>query len=182
MPAQPQDLAKRFLRKEYEKLSTRERRVLDAVLQRIAVSRDVGKEFEDLRTFGERVADKIASFGGSWPFILTCFAVLFSWIGVNTWLLGKAEAFDPYPYILLNLVLSMLAALQAPVIMMSQNRQATKDRLDASHDYEVNLKAEIEIRRLHDKIDDLQRVRWVELLGIQEEQMALLRELIASRR
>jgi len=179
---QPQELAKRFLRREYDKLSTRERRVLDAILQRIAVSRDVGREFEDRRTFGERLSDRIAAFGGSWPFILICFAALFAWIVVNTWLLARSEAFDPYPYILLNLVLSMLAALQAPIIMMSQNRQAARDRLDAAHDYEVNLKAEIEIRRLHDKIDELQRVRWSELLRIQEEQMTMLRELIEAKR
>jgi uncharacterized membrane protein len=182
MRSTPEDLAKRFLRREYEHLSTRERRVIDAVLARIAVSRDVGREFEDQRTFGERVADRIATFGGSWSFILICFGALLVWILVNAWLLGRDRAFDPYPFILLNLVLSMLAALQAPVIMMSQNRQAVKDRLDASHDYEVNLKAEIEIRRLHDKVDELQRVRWVELLNIQEQQTALLRELLAGRR
>lgn len=182
MPTQPQELAKRFLRREYDKLSARERRVLDAVLQRIAVSRDVGREFEDRRTFGERVADRIASFGGSWTFILLAVAGLIAWILLNAWLLGRTEAFDPYPFILLNLVLSMLAALQAPVIMMSQNRQAARDRLDAAHDYEVNLKAEIEIRRLHDKIDELQRVRWGELLRIQDEQTALLRELIEAKR
>jgi uncharacterized membrane protein len=181
MRFQPQETAKRFLRTEYDKLSTRERRVLDAILQRIAVSRDVGKEFEDRRTFGERLSDRIAAFGGSWPFILICLAVLGSWIALNTWILGRAETFDPYPYILLNLVLSMLAALQAPIIMMAQNRQSAKDRMDAAHGYEVNLKAEIEIRRLHDKIDDLQRVRWVELLKMQEEQIALLRDLLSSR-
>jgi uncharacterized membrane protein len=178
----PEDLAKRFLRREYEHLSTRERRVIDAVLARIAVSRDVGREFEDQRSLGERTADRIAAFGGSWPFILICFGALLAWILVNTWWLGRARAFDPYPFILLNLALSMLAALQAPVIMMSQNRQASKDRLDAAHDYEVNLKAEIEIRRLHDKLDELQRVRWTELMSIQEQQTALLRELASDRR
>jgi len=182
MPAQPQDLAKRFLRREYDHLSTRERRVLDAVLQRIAVSRDVGREFEDRRTFGERLSDRIAAFGGSGPFILVSLAVLAAWIVVNGWWLGERRAFDPYPFILLNLVLSMLAALQAPIIMMSQNRQTARDRMDAAQDYEVNLKSEIEVRRLHDKLDELQRVHWAELLRIQEEQMALLRELAASQR
>lgn len=121
-------------------------------LLRTHVSRNVNEEEEDRLTFGERIADRVASFGGSWTFIILFFFILVSWMGVNAWLLA-AHPFDPYPFILLNLVLSTLAALQAPVIMMSQNRQATKDRLKADLDYQVNLKAELEVAQLHGKID-----------------------------
>jgi uncharacterized membrane protein len=123
-------------------------------LLRSHVSRNPNVEEEERLTFGERIADKVASFGGSWTFIITFGVVLVSWVGVNSILLA-AHPFDPYPYILLNLFLSMLAALQAPVIMMSQNRQATKDRLKADLDYEVNMKAELEVAQLHRKIDRL---------------------------
>jgi uncharacterized membrane protein len=121
-------------------------------LLRTHVSRNVNVEEEDRLTFGERIADRVAVFGGSWTFILTFGAILVSWMSVNGYLLA-AHPFDPYPFILLNLVLSALAALQAPVIMMSQNRQATKDRLKADLDYQVNLKAELEVAQLHGKID-----------------------------
>ena len=107
--------------------------------------------------------------------------VLLAWVFVNSVLLrGHDDAFDPYPYILLNLFLSMLAALQAPVIMMSQNRQAAKDRLDAAHDYEVNLKSELEIVSLHQKLDDLREEKWRELIGLQQEQIRILKDLIAK--
>jgi uncharacterized membrane protein len=121
-------------------------------LLRTHVSRNVNEEEEDRLTFGERIADRVASFGGSWTFILIFGAVLASWMGVNGYFLA-AHPFDPFPFILLNLGLSALAALQAPVIMMSQNRQATKDRLKADLDYQVNLKAELEVAQLHGKID-----------------------------
>ena len=121
-------------------------------LLRTHVSRNVNEEEEDRLTFGERIADRVAVFGGSWTFILTFGAILLSWMSLNAYLLA-AHPFDPYPFILLNLVLSALAALQAPVIMMSQNRQATKDRLKADLDYQVNLKAELEVAQLHGKID-----------------------------
>ena len=110
------------------------------------------------REFGDRVADSIARVGGSWTFIISFIVFLVVWTLGNVWLLGR-EGFDPYPFIFLNLVLSMIAALQAPVIMMSQNRQSERDRLDAAHDYEVNLKAEIEIMALHEKLDELQAQR-----------------------
>ena len=124
--------------------------MLAKLLRREAVSRDPA-EREEALTLGERVADRVASFGGSWTFIFLFLAAMAAWIALN----DSAGAFDPYPFILLNLILSCLAALQAPVIMMSQNRQVAKDRLQAQHDYEVNLKAEMEIIGLHAKLDDL---------------------------
>jgi uncharacterized membrane protein len=148
------------------------------VLKRHPLSRNAVQEFEDSRSFGERLADRIAKFGGSWPFILLFFACLVGWVILNTGLL-QARAFDPYPYILLNLFLSMLASLQAPIIMMSQNRQAAKDRVDAAHDYEINLKAEMEIRGLHEKLDELRERRWMELVDMQQEQIRLLQGLLA---
>jgi uncharacterized membrane protein len=152
-------LAKRILEIGYDDLPARERHVIERVAKRIAVSRDVSASFEEGRTFGERLADRIAAFGGSWTFILAFMGAVLLWILVNTALLLRAggEPFDPYPFILLNLFLSLVAAIQAPIIMMSQNRQALKDRLQASHDYEVNLKAEIEIMALHEKMDELRQ-------------------------
>src|ERR1700732_1023373 len=127
-------------------------------------------------TLGQRVAEKVAKFGGSWPFIFAFGAVLFGWMLLNTWVLAR-HPFDPYPYILLNLVLSALAALQAPVIMMSQNRQAQKDRLHAQQDYEINLMAEFEIRDLHDKLDALRYKKWHERVPMQLRQLELLEHL-----
>ncbi len=122
-------------------------------LLRTHVTRNLNEEEEERLTFGERIADKVASFGGSWTFIISFGFFLLAWMALNVWL--AARSFDPYPFILLNLCLSTLAALQAPVIMMSQNRQASKDRLKADLDYEVNLKAELEVAQLHNKVDRL---------------------------
>ena len=178
MTITPQELAKRVLRTEWAQLSDGERRVIEAVLKRATISRDPG-EVVDTRSFGERLADRIAQFGGSWPFILIFLGALACWVVLNTVILARrGEAFDPYPYILLNLFLSMLASLQAPVIMMSQNRQAAKDRQDAANDYEVNLKAEIEIRHLHEKLDELREKRWEELVQMQREQIEMLKAMI----
>lgn len=127
-------------------------------------------------TFGERLADKVAEFGGSWTFIISFGTILLSWIVMNTWLL-RQHAFDPYPYILLNLVLSCLAAIQAPIIMMSQNRQETKDRQRAQNDYIINLKAEIEVRNLHEKVDALTKT----LADMQQQQQALLNQLAEKK-
>lgn len=172
----------RFLRKEWDALTERERRVLKRLGERTHISRNTNREFEDERTFGQRLADRIAAFGGSWTFIIIFGASLVTWVALNSYILARrGGAFDPYPYILLNLFLSMLAALQAPVIMMSQNRQAAKDRLDAAHDYEVNLKAELEICGLHDKLDELREQRWAELVQMQQEQIRLLEQLLAAR-
>lgn len=143
------------------------------------VSRDTNREFETRQTFGQKIADRVAAFGGSWTFILIFVSVLLLWVALNSFILARrGEAFDPYPYILLNLFLSMLAAFQAPVILMSQNRQAIKDRLDAAHDYEVNLKAEMEILNLHKKLDELRGDKWNELIEIQQEQIRLLTRLL----
>ena len=151
-----------------------ERRIFAHVLHRERTSRDVSTEFESQLTFGQRLADRIAAAGGSWGFISAFFAGLLAWIAYN---LERPAGFDPYPFILLNLVLSCLAALQAPVIMMSQNRMAARDRLDARHDYEVNLKAEMEITQLHAKLDELQQRAWGELIELQERQLECLHRL-----
>lgn len=149
-------------------------------LHQTRVTRNPHLEYQSTRTFGERLADRIASFGGSWKFIMLFFGILAAWTGLNSLVLApRGHAFDPYPYIFLNLVLSTLAALQAPVIMMSQQRQATRDRHEALTDYRVNLKAEIEIRALHAKLDALRDVQWRELVQMQHEQIALLGRLIA---
>ncbi len=140
------------LEEQVTELSALDRRILEKVLHRQAIARDTGAEFEELLSFGDRTADRIASFGGSWTFIGIFVTVLLAWIVLNT---ARPLGFDPYPFILLNLVLSFIAAMQAPIIMMSQNRMSQKDRLDARHDYEVNLKAELEIAALHLKLDEL---------------------------
>lgn len=175
-----ESLARKYLSREWEKLSGYEQRVIHSITERTPVSRNTGVEADD-RTFGQRLADRIAAFGGSWTFIMIFMGILLSWIAVNTILVASTgSSFDPYPFILLNLVLSMIAALQAPVIMMSQNRQGVKDRLDAAHDYEVNLKAELEIVRLHEKIDELREQKWESLVALQQEQIALLQSLCVA--
>src|ERR1041384_7918645 len=162
-----------YLEAEYRKISDMEQSLVTKVARRGRVSRLVNQEFEAQMTFGQRVADRVARFGGSWPFIIIFGAILVIWMAVNSVLLA-GHPFDPYPFILLNLVLSTLAALQAPVIMMSQNRQAEKDRLQAQQDYEINLMAEVEIRDLHDKLDSLRYKQWHELWHLQQRQLQLL--------
>jgi uncharacterized membrane protein len=161
------------------RLGATERRVMDYLLNQRRVTRDVNRELEENRRLGERVADRIAAFGGSWTFILLFLSVLIAWVVLNSVVLARrGSTFDPYPYILLNLFLSMIAALQAPVIMMSQNRQAARDRTEAAHDYEVNLMAEVEIRTLHDKLDQLRDHDWASLVAQQREQIELLERLL----
>jgi uncharacterized membrane protein len=161
------------------RLGAAERRVMEHLLDQRRVTRDVNRELEENRRLGERVADRIAAFGGSWTFILLFLLVLVAWVVLNSLVLARRDrAFDPYPYILLNLFLSMIAALQAPVIMMSQNRMASRDRLEAAHDYEVNLMAEVEIRTLHDKLDQLRDHDWASLVVQQQEQIRLLERLL----
>lgn len=175
------DAAARLLHKEIDELTELEHRILRKHAERKTVSRTPAEIFDE-RTFGERVADRVAEFGGSWTFIIIFFLLLASWVVLNTYILARrGEAFDPYPYILLNLFLSMLASIQAPIIMMSQNRQAAKDRLAAQHDYEVNLKAEFEILSLHEKLDDLREQKWLELVKIQQLQIDLLEELAGKK-
>ena len=154
------DAAQRWLGRSAESLSDAERRVLGLFLQRHALGS--ARAGVAAPSVGERVADKVAKFGGSWTFIGLFAFVLVAWVVVNSLLLR--HPFDAYPYVFLNLILSMLAAVQAPVIMMSQNRQAAKDRADAENDYAVNLKAELEILALHDKLDALRVDRIEELL------------------
>ena len=178
-----QESALNFLKKEWEVLHSVERKAIEKLVKRHPISRDTNLEFQDRRTFGERVADKVAKFGGSWTFIIIFCGILVAWVIVNSFILAnRGNAFDPYPYILLNLFLSMTAALQAPIIMMSQNRQSAKDRLDAAHDYEVNLKAELEILSLHEKIDELRQKKWLELIELQQKQIELLEKLLENKK
>lgn len=148
------ELASRLLALDEGDLTPREKAVIERAARRLAVSRNINVEFQESFTFGQRVADRVAEIGGSWTFIIGFLAFVALWMLLNTWLVF-ARPFDPYPFIFLNLILSLLAAVQAPVIIMSQNRQAAKDRLSAAHDYEVNLKAEIEIAALHEKLDQI---------------------------
>jgi uncharacterized membrane protein len=168
-----------YLEAEYQKLSEIEHAVVSKITRRGRVSSLVHQDFDAKMTLGQHVADRVARFGGSWPFIGIFGGILVVWMVVNAWVLAQ-RPFDPYPFILLNLVLSTLAALQAPVIMMSQNRQSEKDRLHAQRDYEVNLMAEIEIRDLHDKMDSLRFKQWHELWHIQKRQIELLEHLCAK--
>ncbi|MFS0772464.1 DUF1003 domain-containing protein [Sphingomonas sp. 1P08PE] len=148
------DLSRHLLRKDAQALDPEERRVLDSIEGGTIVSRDAADESDARSGLGDRLADRVAAIGGSWGFIIGFTVVLFGWMLLNTDVLAHfGMAFDPYPYIFLNLMLSTLAAIQAPVIMMSQNRQAAKDRLAASLDYETNLRAELDILRLHHKLD-----------------------------
>ena len=165
-----------LLESEKGDLSVLEQEVVNSIRDHELLARNVDVEFEQKWTVGERLADRIATFGGSWSFLICFGAFLGLWIAVNTIVLVLHPP-DPYPFILLNLILSCLAAIQAPIIMMSQNRQEAKDRLRAQHDYQVNLKAELEIRHLHDKIDHLLSHQWGRLAEIQEIQLDLLAEI-----
>ena len=170
------EYVKDMLEADKGELSALEEQVMKSLQEHEILSKDINVEFDKKLTFGERMADRIAEFGGSWRFITIFGAVLLVWIAINSIVL-ILKPFDPYPFILLNLVLSCLAAIQAPIIMMSQNRQEDKDRLQSQHDYLVNLKAELEIRHLHDKIDHLINNQWQRLLEIQEIQTELMEGL-----
>ena len=160
---------------EIERLNALERRIIDQFIHRGRVPSDAT---EDSMSLGDRVADRVTALGGSWTFIFLTVAAIAIWMFANA---AIAKPFDPFPYILLNLVLACLTVLQAPLIMMSQNRQASRDRLDAQHDYEVNTKAEMEVAGLHAKLDEIRDVQWLELMKIQQQQLALLTELAARR-
>ena len=170
--------AERFLGKGERALTDLERQVLEQAIGKKALALDTSAVFDEKSTFGQRLADAVASFGGSWSFLIGFGAVLAAWVGGNLVLAQSAP--DPYPFIFLNLLLSMLAAVQAPIIMMSQNRQAAKDRLVTSHDYECNLKAEIEIMALHDKVDQLRNDDLKHLIAKQQEQIELLTKLVET--
>ena len=169
------------LKKEKGELTNLENKVLNSLKEQETIAQNINVEFDKHLTFGERISDKLASFGGSWRFIIIFFTVLAVWIIINSISLFNKN-FDPYPFILLNLILSCLAAIQAPVIMMSQNRMETKDRLRARNDYSVNLKAEIEIRNLNEKIDNLLTYQWQRLIEIQKIQMDIMNELIEKNK
>ena len=165
-----------LLESEMGELSSLEQEVVESIHKQEIITRDIDAEFEQDWSIGERLADRIATFGGSWAFLIVFAVFLSFWIIINSLVL-LWHPVDPYPFILLNLVLSCLAAIQAPIIMMSQNRQEAKDRLRSQHDYQVNLKAELEIRHLHEKLDHLLSHQWERLIQIQEIQLELLNEL-----
>ncbi len=171
----------KVLQDEQGRLSSLEQEVLRSMKENEILSENTNQQFDRELTFGERIADKVAIFGGSWRFILSFLGFMALWIVLNALLL-RGRPFDPFPFILLNLMLSCLAALQAPIIMMSQNRQEDKDRLRSENDYKVNLKAELEIRHLNEKIDHLIQYQWQHLLEIQELQLDLMQEMAKERR
>ncbi|WP_018149979.1 DUF1003 domain-containing protein [Leeia oryzae] len=176
------EVAAKLLGVPYESLDERAQKVARHIAERKHIARNIVKEREEKSTRGQRAADRVTAFGGSWLFISLFVLTMVVWIGLNSFVLARyGNRFDPYPYILLNLFLSMLAAIQAPIILMSQNRQTEKDRMSAEHDYEVNLKAELEIMLLHEKMDALREEQWTELLAIQREQITLLKNLLVTK-
>src|SRR5205809_1666307 len=175
------DYIKEVLEDEIGELSALDQEVIESLQQHEILSSDISKQCERKLTFGERLSDHIAEFGGSWKFLISFGAVLVIWIAINGVILAT-HAFDPFTFILLNLILSCLAAVQAPIIMMSQNRAEARDRLRAENDYKVNLKAELEIRHLHEKIDHLLRRQYNRLFEIQQIQIELLEEIGRKRK
>ncbi len=150
------NLAEEHLGSAYKDLEVVEQKVIESIVESEPIAENINEIFHEQLSFGQRLADKISAFGGSWTFIIIFLTILVTWMAVNSfYLVSPKEPFDPYPYILLNLILSTIAALQAPVIMMSQNRQTQKDRLDITENYKVSLKTDLEITRLHKKIDEL---------------------------
>ncbi len=171
-----QNTARTLMATELDKLPPDEREIVERFINRKHMARNVLREFDESMSFGERLSDRIAEIGGSWTFILAFLFILAAWMFFNSFMLHR-EAFDPYPYILLNLVLSCLAALQAPVIMMSQNRQADADRAQAKNDYEINVRAELEILQVHEKINILRETDFGELMETLRRQEAAIEAL-----
>ena len=167
-----------LLAEERGELTALDTEVARSIAEADTISTNVAADYAEARTLGERLSDGLASFGGSWTFITVFATVLVGWMAVNVAM--AAGAFDPYPFILLNLVLSCLAAIQAPIIMMSQKRQETKDRLRSESDYRVNLKAELEIRYLHEKLDHLLTHQWRRLAEIQQMQIEIMQERVVA--
>ena len=165
-----------LLKAEHGELTELDRQVAESIATHDTLAENTDEEFDDRRTLGERLSDHLASFGGSWTFIILFAAFLWIWIVFNLFV-PDAERFDIYPFILLNLILSTLAAIQAPIIMMSQKRQEAKDRLRSQNDYRVNLKAELEIRHLHEKLDYLTSRQWQRLAEIQQMQLEVIQEI-----
>ena len=174
------DYVEALLEDEKGELSSLERSVIESLANHETITANIEDTFQQKFTFGERLADRIAEFGGSWTFISLFAGFILVWVAINSVFL-LTRPFDPYPFILLNLFLSCLAAVQAPIIMMSQNRQEARDRLQSENDYRINLKAELEIRHLHEKIDHLLQHQWERLMEIQQIQIELMNE-IAPRR
>lgn len=164
-----------ILKSGNKELSLLDKQILQSIEERKLLSKNVDREYKRQLTFKERMADMLSDFVGSWTFILFFILIIFFWIAINVSLLF--HVFDPYPFILLNLVLSCIAAIQAPIIMMSQNRQESRDRLRSEHDYQINLKAEMEIAQLQEKIDYLIKNQWQKLLEIQQVQLDLMEEM-----
>ncbi len=164
-----------LLENEHGEFTELERQVAESIANHDTIAENVEDDFQEDRTFGQRLSDHLATFGGSWAFLITFAAILAVWIAINL-AMGEKRAFDTYPFILLNLILSCLAAIQAPIIMMSQKRQEAKDRLRALNDYRVNLKAELEIRHLHEKLDHLISKQWQRLAEIQRMQLEIMQE------
>ena len=177
-----EELAARLLGAPYASLNPRAQKVARHLAERKPIARNLSDEAFDRPSRGQRAADVVARFGGSWTFVALFAGTMLAWVAVNAVLLAlNGATFDPFPYILLNLFLSMLAAIQAPVILMSQNRQSEKDRSSAAHDYEVNLKAELEVMLLHEKLDGLRETQWTELIALQQQQLNLLTGLLKAR-
>jgi len=175
--------ARLLMATELEKLPPDEREIVERFIGRKHMARNVLQEFDQSLSFGERLADKVAEVGGSWGFIIVFLMAMVTWMGINSFVLHR-EAFDPYPYILLNLALSCLAALQAPVIMMSQNRQSDSDRAQAKNDYEVNVRAELEILQVHEKINAMRETELAdlaELVSRQGNAIDALNQRLANR-
>ncbi len=170
---------KKLITKEDRELNKLEKEVLEAIKNNQILSENIEPQIENKLTLGQRIADKIADFGGSWTFIISFFSFLLIWMAINIWVLAT-KPFDPYPFILLNLILSCLAAIQAPIIMMSQNRQEQKDRMRNENDFRVNLKAELEIRLLNEKIDHMIVHQNKKLLEIQEIQLDYLQQIVKN--
>jgi uncharacterized membrane protein len=175
-------IAEDLIGAQYEAMDERTQKVARQLTERRLISRHPAQKAKEQSNLGQRAADAMARFGGSWTFIFAFIFILTTWVILNSVILLRYNsAFDPYPYILLNLFLSMLASIQAPIILMSQNREAEIDRGQAEHDYEVNLKAELEILLLHEKMDGLRNQQWQELIQLQQQQITLLEKLLVDK-
>jgi uncharacterized membrane protein len=172
---------KSVLETDKGELSNLEKQVVKSLKEHELMSKNINEEFDRNLTAGQKTADNVSHFAGSWKFISISSAVIAIWVAINLFAL-LTRPFDPYPFILLNLVLSCIAALQAPIILMSQNRQIQKETMRSEHDYSINLKAELEIRHLHEKIDHLVMNQWQRLLEIQEIQTELMEELTSKNK
>lgn len=166
----------KLIEEETGSIKNLENDVLKSIKENDIVTMNINNSIQENLKIGEAISDKVALFGGSWKFIIVFFSLLFAWIILNSIILLQS-AFDPYPFILMNLILSCIAAIQAPIIMMSQNRQEKKDRIRSENDYKINLKSEIEIRTLHEKVDHLLLDQWSKMMEIQEMQIEALEEI-----